>query len=65
MFFATGEGEPNAIDEAGFLSELELSASEPNTGVEEECDPNKLVVGGPNGFDPVDDEPKENGSFVA
>jgi len=65
VFFATGEGEPNAIDGVGLLSELELSANAPNSGVEEECDPNKLVAGGPNGFEPVDDEePKENGSFV-
>jgi hypothetical protein len=65
VFFATGEGEPKAIGEAVFLSELELSVNELNAGVEAECDPNKLVAGGPNGFEAVDDEePKENGSFV-
>lgn len=65
MFFATGEGEPNVIDGVSFLSDLELSANALNCGVEEACDPNKLVAGGPNGFEPVDDEePKENGSFV-
>jgi hypothetical protein len=64
VFFATDEGEPNAIEGVGLLSGPRLSADAPNAELEEE-EPNKLVAGGPNGFEPVDDEePKEKGSFV-
>lgn len=64
MFFAASDGEPNGIDDAGLLSEMELPADAPKIGVEVAGDPNRLVAGGPNGFEPVDDEePNGNGNF--